>query len=189
MNRTSELVENLHSSTEVFKGKLLHVYYDEARLPDGAMSTREWIRHPGACAVVPLYANGDILLIRQYRYPVKQIFWEVPAGKIDPGEVPDETALRELKEEAGAVTSSYEYVGHFYPAIGYSDEVIHIYAGWDLTELEQETDHDEFVIKERLPFKEAIEMVHNGQINDGKTIICLLRVWEWVQSNPGVYKI
>jgi ADP-ribose pyrophosphatase len=182
MKRAKELVEQKLSSKEVFKGKLLHVFLDEALLPDHSRSTREWIMHPGACAVVPVFENGDIMLIRQFRYPMKQIFWEVPAGKIDPGETQDETALRELKEEAGLVTTDFDYVGHFYPGIGYSDEVIHIYLAWNLKTTDQQTDDDEFVIKERIPFSEAIEMVHTGEINDGKTVICLLRAWELWQK-------
>ncbi|MBO6523055.1 MAG: NUDIX hydrolase [Balneolaceae bacterium] len=179
MNTAKELVEQKLSSKEVFKGKLLHVFYDEAMLPNKAVGTREWIKHPGACAVVPVFENGDIMLIRQFRYPMSQIFWEVPAGKIDTGESLDKTAFRELEEEAGLISDSFEYVGHFYPGIGYSDEVIHIYLAWNLKTVEQNMDEDEFVLKERIPFKDAIGMVHSGEINDGKTVICLLRAWHW----------
>ena len=171
------LVENKVSSKEVFNGKILHVFYDEARLPNGEISTREWVKHPGACAVVPVFENGDIMLIKQFRYPMSQIFWEVPAGKIDFEELQDETAKRELKEETGLEVSKLEYVGHFYPGIGYSDEVIHIYLAFGLLVTDQETDEDEFVLRVRVPFEEAIKMVHSGEINDGKTVICLLRTW------------
>ncbi len=171
------------SSKEVFKGKLLHVFYDEAELPDGTVSTREWIKHPGACAVVPVFDNGDVMMLRQFRYPMAQIFWEVPAGKIDAGEPEDQTALRELQEEAGVATRDFAYVGHFYPGIGYSDEIIHIYTAWNLESVSQKVDDDEFVTRQRIPFKEAIEMVHTGEINDGKTVICLLRAWHWWQQN------
>lgn len=183
MKSTKQLVEQTTSSKEVFKGKLLHVFYDEARLPDDTESSREWIKHPGACAIVPLFENGDVMLIRQFRYPVHQVFWEVPAGKIDKGEVQDKTAGRELREETGLSADNLEYVGHFYPAIGYSDEVIHIYVARNLRELEQETDADEFVEKVRVPFSEAVEMIHKGEINDGKTVICLLRAQQWLAVN------
>ncbi len=179
MNESKLLVEKQLSSKEVFKGKLLHVFYDEARLPDGSTSTREWIKHPGACAVVPVFENGDIMMLRQFRYPMSQIFWEVPAGKIDEGEPEDTTAIRELKEEAGVSTNDFAYVGHFYPGIGYSDEVIHIYVAWNLQELPQQVDDDEFVVPEKISFREAVNMVHTGEINDGKTVICLLRAWKW----------
>lgn len=182
MNSVNQLVEKRVSSEEVFQGKLLHVFYDEAELPDGMIGTREWIKHPGACAVVPVFENDDIMLIRQFRYPMQQVFWEVPAGKIDSGEPQNETAFRELKEETGLMAESFEYIGHFYPGIGYTDEVIHIYIAWGLQTSQQDMDEDEFLLKEKVPFKQAIEMVHSGEINDGKTVICLLRAWEWWKS-------
>src|SRR6056297_3571733 len=173
------LVEKKLNSKVVFKGKLLHVFYDEVELPDGSTSSREWIKHPGACAVVPVYENGDIMMLRQFRYPMGQIFWEVPAGKIDAGEAQEETARRELKEEAGVSAENLSYVGHFYPGIGYSDEVIHIYVAWNLKSVPQEVDDDEFVTRHKLRFKEAVRRVHSGEITDGKTVACLLRVWHW----------
>ncbi|MBD3617120.1 MAG: NUDIX hydrolase [Gracilimonas sp.] len=188
MNEHKLLVEKKLTSKEVFKGKLLHVFYDEAKLPDGGVSSREWIKHPGACAVVPVFKNGDLMMIRQFRYPMSQIFWEVPAGKIDFGETEDQTALRELQEEAGVKTGDFAYIGHFYPCIGYSDEVIHIYVAWNLAQTAQKVDEDEFVTKERIPFKEAVKMVHSGEINDGKTVICLLRAWKWWQGE-GPFKL
>lgn len=188
MNEHKLLVERTLTSEEVFKGKLLHIFYDEVELPDGSVSSREWIKHPGACAVVPIYENGDLMMIRQFRYPMGQIFWEVPAGKIDAGEPEDQTAVRELREEAGVSTSDYTYIGHFYPGIGYSDEIIHIYAAWNLQSVPQQVDEDEFVTRQRIPFKEAVDMVHSGEINDGKTVICLLRAWEWWKKN-GPFKL
>ena len=186
MNEYKLLVENSLKSREIYQGDLLHVFKDEAELPDGSTSTREWIKHPGACAVIPVFESGEILLLRQFRYPVRQIFWEVPAGKVDPGESQDSTAMRELQEEAGVEGTELAYIGHFYPCIGYSDEVIHIYTAWNLQEVDHNVDDDEFVTRERLPFEKAIEMVHSGEINDGKTAICLLRAWEWWQQNMPV---
>ena len=182
MKDVKGLVEGTVSSQKVFEGKLLHVYYDEARLPDGQVSSREWIKHPGACAVVPVFENGDVMFVKQFRYSMAQIFYEVPAGKIDPGETPDSTAKRELAEEAGVSAKNVEYIGHFYPAIGYADEVIHVYIAWNLELIPQNTDHDEFVEQVRIPFSEAIDMVHTGEINDGKTVVCLLRAWHWWQN-------
>ncbi|MDX1636973.1 MAG: NUDIX hydrolase [Balneolaceae bacterium] len=177
-----KLVETRISSTEVFDGRLLHVFFDEARLPDGSQSTREWIKHPGASAVLPVFPDGDIMLVKQFRYPVSQIFYEVPAGKIDPGETADGTAGRELREEAGLSCRRFHYLGHFYPSIGYTDEIIHLYVAWDIDEYEQAVDEDEFLVKERVPFREAVEMVHTGVISDGKTAITLLRAWKWWQE-------
>lgn len=183
MNESEKLVESKISSKEVFNGKLLHVFCDEARLPDGSTSTREWIRHPGASAVLPVFENGDVMMVKQFRYPLRQIFYEVPAGKLDPGETPDSTAKRELKEEAGISGKSVHYLGRFYPSIGYTDEVIHLYTAWDLESFKQNVDDDEFLLKERLPFKEVVEMVHNGEISDGKTMVTILRAWHWWQEN------
>lgn len=179
MIKSDLLREETKHSEEFYKGELLHVYKDRAVLPDGSESDREWIRHPGACAIVPVFENGDIMLIQQYRYPPKQIFLEVPAGKIDPGEEQLKTAKRELKEETGLQAEKYAYIGHFYPCIGYSDEVIHIYAAWGLELNTSDADHDEFVENERVPFREAMELVRQGYINDGKTVICLTRTWQW----------
>lgn len=179
MNDSHKLVEHKITSEEVFKGRLLHVFRDEARLPDGSTSTREWIKHPGASAVLPVFENGDVMLVKQFRYPMGQIFYEVPAGKIDPAETPADTAMRELREEAGLVCRDVRYIGHFYPGIGYTDEVIHLYVAWNIESFEQNVDDDEFLLKERLPFKDALERVHSGEISDGKTMIALLRAWHW----------
>tara|TARA_R110002096_G_scaffold237751_4_gene428603 strand:+ start:6351 stop:6917 length:567 start_codon:yes stop_codon:yes gene_type:complete len=183
MIKTNLLVEKTKDSAEVFNGKLLHVFSDIAELPNGESSTREWIKHPGACAIVPIFTNGDVLMINQFRYPMKQLFLEIPAGKIDVGESQDETATRELLEETGLIAKNMHYVGHFYPAIGYADEVIHIYVALDLEQTEMQTDVDEFVLSERLPFKKTLEMIDSGEINDGKTIVCLHRVNGWLRQH------
>lgn len=182
---SKQLVETTIHSQEVFNGKLLNVFKDQVTLPDGTESGREWIKHPGACAIVPVFNDGSIMLIKQFRYPVKQIFYEVPAGKIDPGESPITTAKRETKEETGLEARSIEYVGHFYPVIGYSDEVIHIYVAWDLVQLDRRSDEDEFLINVRVPFSQTLSMVQNGEISDGKTICALTktRMW-WKKFQP-----
>lgn len=178
------LREQTLSSEEVYKGRLLHVFLDHAELPDGSGSTREWIKHPGASAVVPLFDNGDIMMLHQFRYPLKKTFLEVPAGKIDAGEDHRDTAKRELKEEAG-LKGDLHYIGPFYPCIGYSDEVIHIYLADNLHETAQKADDDEFVLRKRIPFDDAVNKVHTGEIADGKTMICLLRAYEWLKQRNG----
>lgn len=188
MNDTDKLIERTLSSKEVFKGRLLHVFLDEAQLPDDSTSTREWIKHPGASAVLPVFENGDVMLVRQFRYPVSQIFYEVPAGKIDPGENADSTAARELREESGLMCRQFEYVGHFYPSIGYTNEIIHIYTAWDIETHEQKAEEDEFLLKERLPFDEAVEMVYSGEISDGKSIVTILKCRHWWQKK-GPFKV
>ncbi len=188
MTDSDQLVERKLTSQKVFSGRLLHVFFDEVQLPDGTTSTRELIKHPGASAVVPIFENGDVMLVKQFRYPMSQIFYEVPAGKIDPDETADSTAERELQEEAGLSCENYQYIGHYYPGIGYSDEIIHLYTAWNITSFEQQVDDDEFVLKKRLPFKAAVDMVHRGEISDGKTMVALLRAWHWWQ-NKGPFTV
>lgn len=183
MNDLHKLIEQKLSSKEVFRGGLLHVFSDEVRLPDKTTSTREWIRHPGASAVLPVFEDGDVMLIRQFRYPMDQVFYEVPAGKLDPGEKPGRTAVRELKEETGLVCRQYRDIGHFCPSIGYTDEIIYLYVAWDVEIAEHHADDDEFIIKEKLPFKKTVEMVYSGEITDGKTMVTVLKAWCWWQQH------
>ncbi len=182
MHKPEDLIEETKESREIYKGELLHVWKDIAILPDGGEGTREWIKHPGACAVVPIFGNGDVMMIHQYRYPVRELCLEVPAGKIDAGEDIETTARRELEEEAGVIAAELYYVGNFFPGVGYSDEVIHIFAGLDLTQTDMNTDADEFLIRERISFEDCMRMVDEDRITDGKTQICLLRTWRWWQK-------
>lgn len=180
---SDKLTETPIRSNNVFDGVLLKVYVDEVLLPDGSRSTRDWIRHPGASAVVPVFEDGTVMLLKQYRYPPRKIFTEVPAGKLDPGESPETTARRELTEESGLTCSNLAKTGEFYPAIGYADEIIHIYAAWGLTEQEQESDDDEFLLTYRISFSEALRMIREGEIMDGKTICSLTKTWLWWEKN------
>lgn len=179
------LVETTTETRQPFTGRLLHVNQDTIRLPGGGTSVREWIRHPGACAVVPLFRDGTVMMVRQFRYAIGQVFLEVPAGKIDPGELPEVTAARETEEETGLRAGRLEYLGHFYPLIAYSSEIIHLYVAWDLEHSTRSLDSDEFLITVRVPFAEALRMIGSGEINDGKTICALLkcRMW-WEQNAP-----
>lgn len=180
MKNFDELKEQKLASKEVYNGVLLHVFSDEVRLPNGHASVREWIKHPGAAAVVPLFENGDTMLIKQFRYPLGKVFYEVPAGKIDQGEMPEETAGRELKEETGLLYNELISLGEYHPSIGYSDEVIHLYVACGIKQFEKQMDEDEFLITERLSFEQAIKMVHTGEITDGKTIAALVKAWHWL---------
>lgn len=176
---TSSLVEKEFSSEQVYDGLLLKVYSDRVTLPDQSVSIREWIKHPGACAVVPVFRDGSIMLLNQFRYPPRKIFIEVPAGKIDPGEDPAVTAERELLEESGVRCQNLVKVGHFYPAIGYADEIIYSYVAWDLTVEKQNVDDDEFLQPNRLPYNKALKMIETGEITDAKTISALIQIKLW----------
>jgi ADP-ribose pyrophosphatase len=170
-----DLTETSIHSTSVYDGVLLHVRRDAERLPNGHESVREWIDHPGAAAVVPLFADGSTVLLRQFRFPPHREFLEVPAGKFDrPGEAPEALGRRELEEEAGLRAARWTRLGETYPGIGYSNEVIHLYLAEDLTEGRAHADDDEFVEPVRMPFAEAVRMARAGQILDAKSCVALL---------------
>ena len=170
-----DLTESRISSESVYDGALLHVRRDRVRLPDGGSSVREWIDHPGAAAAVPVFADGTVLLVRQFRYPPGREFLEVPAGKLDrPGEDPLDLARRELEEEAGLRAERWTPLGKTYPGIGYSNEVIHLYLAEGLTEVEPSLEDGEFVVPVRMPFADAVELAKRGEVLDGKTAVALL---------------
>ncbi len=185
IKNSSLLEEKPLTSKHVFDGKLLQVYYDEVELPDKTTSTREWIKHQGASAVVPVFQDGTIMLLKQFRYPPRKIFIEVPAGKIDPGETAYSTAERELFEESGIECEHLIQVGSFFPAIGYADEIIYSYVAWGLSVHNQNMDDDEFLVNHRIPFSQALKMIQDGKITDGKTICTLLHAshW-WIKNEP-----
>lgn len=185
---TSLLMENTLESEHVYDGPLMQVYTDRVELPDKTTSTRDWIKHPGASAVVPVFEDGTIMLLKQFRYPARKVFIEVPAGKLDPGELPHSTAKRELLEESGIRCKQLVEVGSFYPAIGYADEIIYTFVAWDLKIETQNEDDDEFLLNYRIPFLQAIKMIETGEISDGKTICTLLHAAMWWKKN-GPFKI
>jgi ADP-ribose diphosphatase len=158
------------SSTLVFDGKLLKVRSDTVRLPDGHTAEREYIQHPGAVAVIALTDVGELVMERQFRYPLGRDMIELPAGKIDPGEDPLETARRELKEETGYTAEHWQHVGTINIAIGYSDEHIEIYLARGLRSGGAKLDDEEFLEVFTLPLAAALDWVRNGKITDAKTI-------------------
>lgn len=172
--RMEDLTEKSLHSEQIVDGVLLQVYRDEVELPDGNQSVREWIDHPGAAAIVPLFEDGRTLLVRQFRYPPHRTFLEVPAGKIDvEGESPEAVAVRELEEETGWRARRFTHVGSSYPCIGYSNEVIHFYLAHDLERGRQALEDGEFVEVETMPFDEAVAMARRGEILDMKTVTAL----------------
>lgn len=173
MSQDEDLTETTLSSETVFDGNLLHVLRDNARLPNGHQSMREFIVHPGAVIVIPVLPNGNLLLERQFRYPLKQVFIELPAGKIDPNEDILVTGQRELQEETGYTARRWDYVAKQHPCIGYSNEVIHIYLARDLSAGEHQRDEDEHLQLFDASLPDCLRMVRDGAITDGKTIIAL----------------
>ncbi|MBF0274513.1 MAG: NUDIX hydrolase [Nitrospinae bacterium] len=169
-----KLIEKKISSKKVFSGKLLHVNIDEVLLPNGKTSAREYITHPGAAVIIPVLENGDIVMLRQFRYPVNEVLYELPAGKLDKGEDPLECAKRELFEETGYTCNEIKFLNSFYPCIGYSDEKILIYLAKGLTlHKGDHSDEDEFLEVMTMSFQKALDLLKNGKITDSKTIISL----------------
>ena len=169
----TDLREKKLSSKKVFKGSLLDIYSDEVELYNGNRKIREYTKHPGAAAVIPILPDSKIGLIRQFRYPTNSIHFEVPAGKIDPGEDVEDTARRELQEEIGYHPNKLTYLTKINPCIGYSDEIIWIYLGEDLQQVSQNIMDDESLEFYPIEFKKAVKMVWTGKITDVKTIISI----------------
>ena len=130
------LEEKKISSKKIFKGKLINLFLDKVKLPNGKIGSREWVDHPGAACVIPIMPNGDICFIKQYRYASKKVFVEIPAGKLDKNETPLDCAKRELSEEIGYTSNKLTFLTKIYPAIGFSNEVMWMYLGEDLVKTE-----------------------------------------------------
>ena len=168
-----DLTEHCISSETIASGGMLNVKRDQVRLPNGHSSQREYVVHPGAVVVVPQLPNGNIILEKQFRYPLHQVFIELPAGKIDAGEDILITGQRELLEETGYTGTEWIKLGHQHPCIGYSNEVIHMYLARGLTAGTHQLDEDEHLEVFEASFVDCISMIGSGEITDGKTIVAL----------------
>ncbi|HYC45525.1 MAG TPA: NUDIX hydrolase [Burkholderiales bacterium] len=166
--------ETMVSSRTVYSGVLLNVVADEVRLPNGRTAVREYIHHPGACMMLAFVDEQTILFERQFRYPMRRHFIEVPAGKIEPGEDPLVTAQRELKEECGYEAAEWRHLATLHPCIGYADEHIELYLARGLTHVGGELDDEEFLDVFPLTIREALAWVRDGRITEAKAITALL---------------
>lgn len=167
--------EKTLEKTYVYKGKILNLRNDTVELPNGKKAKREIVEHSGGSAILCEH-NDKILLVKQYRYAYQQEIYEIPAGKINPGEDAMETAKRELYEECGVIAKTLEKIYEVYPTPGYTEEIIRIYRAKDLTFTKNQPDEDEFLSYEWIEKSRLKEMVKKGEIKDAKTLICLLTV-------------
>ena len=169
-----ELKETTLSGETLYEGKIVRLLKDKVALPNGKTSIREVVDHPGGVGIVPIDRDGNVYLVRQYRYAVGSTMLEIPAGKLERGEEPFLCAKRELGEETGFTAGEYVYLGKFYPTPGYCRELLHIYLALDLTSGETHPDEDEFLNVEKYAFKDALSLAVSGAIPDAKTLIGLL---------------
>ena len=166
-------------STRAYTGRIVSLDVDTVRYPDGSVGELEMIRHPGASAIVPFLSDPgaddpQVLLIRQYRYAASGYLYEVPAGRLDPGEDPTTCAARELKEETGCAASQIDYLTTIYTTPGFTDEKIHLFMATGLSAGETKHEADEFLELQPMLLSKALGMIQAGEIQDGKTIIALL---------------
>ena len=161
------------SSEPIYQGRIFDVRIDTIR--EGEIEyKREIIAHRGSCVIVPVFADGTVALVRQYRHAAGKYLLEIPAGSLEEGEVPETGAIRELEEEIGVTTGKIELIAEFYVSPGFLTEKMFVYLATELTETTQNLEDDEIVEVERIPLEKALEMARNGEIEDAKTIVGLL---------------
>lgn len=167
--------ETMLESKEIFNGRVIRVTVDKVQLEDGTTSTREIVHHHGGACILPVDADGSVTMVRQFRYAFGEEIWELPAGKLEPGEDPFESAKRELSEECGLSADNYIDLGVVYPTVGYDSEKIYLWAATGLHKGGQHLDAGEFLDVVRMPFEEALQKVLHGEIKDSKTQIGLMK--------------
>ena len=172
--------EKLLRTQAVFDGKFIKVTKDDVELSTGKESFREVVKHPGGVVIVALKTNGNektVLMVKQYRYPIKQVSLELPAGKLDYGENPDLAAKRELEEETGHIAKNWQSLGFIYTTPGFCDEKLYLYLATDLEFTKQNPDEGEIIEYFEYNLDNLFEMIKNGEINDAKTICALMRAF------------
>ncbi len=176
----------INRSVTLHEGKVFRLVRENVTLENGVTIDLDIIHHPGASAIIPLTENNTLLMIKQYRHATGGFIWEIPAGTLDPDENPLHCAKRELIEETGFSARTWKKLGVITPLPGYSDERIHIFLATDLTPAEQDLDMDEILHVHEIRFDDAVEMVHRGEIEDGKTISGLFMASLWLNDRNSV---
>ena len=173
--KTDHLNETRLEGEQIFNGKILHIERDKVQLEDGSQAFREVVRHPGGVCILALTEKEEILFVRQFRYPHSTVTLEIPAGKLEYGENPEECGKRELLEECGCTADEFTYLGKLFPTPAYFSEVIRIYLAKGLHYGKQSLDNDEFLDVEKIPFEEAVSLVLSDAVPDSKTQIAVLK--------------
>ncbi len=169
-----ELFEKTVESREIYKGWVVTLKLDRVELPDGSLSSRELVQHPGGVCIAPVDEEGYTYLVEQFRYPFGRVLTELPAGKLEWQEDPDLAAVRELREETGFTAAEMRKVGEIYSSPGFCSERLHLYIATGLTRGSQQLDQGEFLNLVRMPLQDAVEMAVDGRLQDGKTRTLLL---------------
>ncbi len=169
-----EFTEKTINSQLVFEGRVVKLYKDKIELPTGRESFREVVKHSGGVVVLAI-KDDKILLVKQFRYPIKEIMFELPAGKLEAGEDPFEAAKRELEEETGYCADKWTDLGYVYTSPGYSDEKLYLYKAENLQFTHCHPDEGEIIQAFEYTYNDVLKMINNGQINDAKTLCALLR--------------
>ncbi len=167
----------------VYEGRIVTVKNDTAELINGSVVYREVVEHPGGVAIVPVDSNGDVHMVRQYRYPMREELLEIPAGKLEYGEAPYDCAVRELSEETGCTAGRIVSLGAFYPSPGFSREILYIYLATELVHGEMNLDEDELLSVEAVQLDTLVEQIMSGGIKDAKTIIGILKAKNYLEQN------
>ena len=182
----AHLNETQLDSTVLFDGKIIRVEKDTVLLEDGTQAFREVVRHPGGVCILALTDRDEVLFVRQFRYPHAAVTMEIPAGKLEYGENPEECGKRELLEECGCTAREFTYLGKLFPTPAYDAEVIHMYLAKGLEYADQHLDEGEFLDVERIPLDEAVRMVIADQYPDAKTPVAILKYYAMTQKKGTV---
>ncbi|MEG2675553.1 MAG: NUDIX hydrolase [Clostridia bacterium] len=171
MNCTEEML----TSEKIYSGKIMEVYNDTVKLPDGSEATREYVHHTGGCSILAVDGDQNIYLVEQFRYPYHEMLMEIPAGKLNADEDPKECAIRELREEVGLRANSIEEFGVYYPTPAYTDEPLHVFLTTDFIVGESKLDPQEFLNVRKFPLSDVLDMIEKNEIKDAKTVISVTR--------------
>ena len=177
--------EETLGSTEVFRGRIFRVTVDQVSLEDGSVSQREIVHHHGGAAILPLDEDGNVTMVRQFRYAFSRELMEIPAGKLEAGEDPRAAAIRELEEECGLLAGQVTDLGCIYPTVGYDDEIIYLYLARDLRKTAARPDQGEFLTLETHPLEELTALALSGGLRDGKTVAAVLKTAMLIAQHSG----